>query len=226
MGSVTAEIITNDLSVNELKINQLEKNEVNSVDHIDNTFLSGHHDTTKPILGGYRIHKFAHSDASIYTNINFRFINTTFTPVKILPNSTLKLFVDVPLRNDSSAWGGAYVEILYKINNDNYISLGNSGFDGVMTNGLSSILTYNKSFIITPTSAPTTESYYLNFTMRIRAYDNTTDTTPLYLNGNRDINQTGSGGSAYQNSTHEPLDHFHTTFILYEYNDMRLFNNG
>ena len=169
-------------------------------------------------------HHFINNIVKQYDDQTRNFDNTDFQDGKTWdsitncrPGSTFDITISIPMRNDSTSWGGAYTELLYKIpesavHND-WISMGNSGHDGVMVNGSETILTYNRRFLLAPHSiAPNRTKYSIQFKFRHRSYDGT-----LIINGSHDINTTALGGQDYQNTNYEGLTHFWTTLIVIEY---------
>ena len=91
-------------------------------------------------------------------------------------NTQILLSLHVPCRKDAPSgddlsWGGLYTEVLAKINSGNYVSLGHSGYDGVMGDNTSLILTYHNSFLYDPEQ---TEDYTIQFKFRHKTYDGTT----------------------------------------------------
>jgi hypothetical protein len=97
------------------------------------------------------------------------------------PNSVIKLTYAFPMRNDSTSWGGGYLEPQIKINTGAWQSLGSGGYDGsVMNLGNSAIGTYTNVLYITPGQ---TSTYSLQFRFYFRSYDGT-----VLINQSHDIN--------------------------------------
>jgi hypothetical protein len=83
----------------------------------------------------------------------------------------------LPLRNDSYSWGGAYIEPQVTFDNSNWRSLGSSGYDGsVMHESAADIATYSKTIFINPAL----EGYNGDFSFRFRFYMKTYEGTCLW----------------------------------------------
>lgn len=186
---------------------------------------------TKPIYGLLQIKKDTITDFSNNNWIGDRDFSFTlfFQPITIRPNSIIIVELTIPYRHDASAelkWKGAYTDFLYRIDGGTWISLGNSGHDGPMheSSSISRIMTYSRTFSLQPSSAPTDSIYEIQFAVRSRSYDlHSSGGVALYINNAHDLNRTGSGGDTYQNATLEPLTHFHSNIIVFEYNDLRIY---
>lgn len=216
---IVSEVETDKLSIDLLKIKKIQSNNpTNKIDVINNTYIN-QGTLTEPVKPYYyinNINKQHDSTTRTYTNGNFADGMTWQAITECKPGSSFDVDIAIPMRNDSTSWGGGYTEVLYKIPEStvytDWISMGNSGYDGVMVNGNGAILTYNRRFLLTPTVAPVYTDYSIQFKFRHRSYDNT-----LTINGSHDINRTGSAGDTYQNSSLEALTHFWTTIIVIEY---------
>jgi hypothetical protein len=90
------------------------------------------------------------------------------------------------------SWGGGYTEVQYQIDGGTWVSLGHSGYDGVMTSSAQAILTYNRTILIAPSQ---TNDFNIAIKLRHRSYDST-----LIVNGSHEL----SGAD------------FHTTLIAEE----------
>jgi hypothetical protein len=108
------------------------------------------------------------------------------------------------MRNDSSSWGGGYVEVLYSYNDSpTWQSLGVSGYDGaVMHNGASSIATYSNEFVLDFSAE--TSAANLRFKFRHRSYDGT-----LTINASHDI----SGGAGFPDGLSYAWSHVIATLL-------------
>jgi len=95
--------------------------------------------------------------------------------------SLVRLTYVVPCRNDSTSWGGAYLEPQVSISGGAYQSLGSCGYDGsVMNLGNGAIGTYTNMILINPAQA---SDFSLQFRLYAKSYDGTT-----VINGSHDIN--------------------------------------
>ena len=99
------------------------------------------------------------------------------------PGSLILLTYYVPMRNDSTSWGGGYIEPQVNFNSGSWQSLGSSGYDGgVMRLGQASIASYYQTILIDPALLAT-------FTAQFRFYFRSYDGTVGWNNGiNHDIN--------------------------------------
>ena len=115
-------------------------------------------------------------------------------------NSKIYLRYHVPSRNNTTLWGGLYVEPQVRFNLGTWQSLGSSGYDLMLRRG-PEILTYSNSCLIDPgLSTP--------FSAQFRLYYKGYDDTALINNANRDINSIAgtqnlvSGDNGLQHYTH------------------------
>lgn len=120
-------------------------------------------------------------------------------------NSLIELFYHVPGRNDSTSWGGMYVEPNVSFDNGStYSSLGHTGYDVVMVYNSNTILSYNNTIWINPNQ---TADFTMKFKFRFCSYDGTT-----YINGIRDINDAGTetsgSNSNFLTTDDSHLQHF------------------
>ena len=99
-----------------------------------------------------------------------------------------------PFRNETTSWGGGYIDIQLSINGGAYASLGNSGYDGgVMDMGSATIASMAGTFLLdldTVRAASTIQIKFLH-----RSYDGT-----VIINGSHSI-VTGSLGAFWSNIT-------------------------
>jgi hypothetical protein len=109
-------------------------------------------------------------------------LGPTFTTISgFLPNSLVRLEYHMPCRNDSTSWGGMYIEPQVSFNGGAYQSLGSCGYDGsVMNLNAPSIGSYYNSILINPSLSST---FSAQFRFYFRSYDGTST-----LNGSHDIN--------------------------------------
>ena len=105
--------------------------------------------------------------------------------------SRIKVEWRCPFRNDSTSWGGGYIDIQYAFNEGAYISLGHSGYDGgVMNNGASGIGSMSGNFALLNCPA---ENFTLQMKFMHKSYDGT-----VTINGSHDIS-TGENGIFWTN---------------------------
>lgn len=104
-----------------------------------------------------------------------------------VPSKTIvKVDFAIPMRNDSTGWGGCYTEVFYRINAGTWISLGTSGYDGnVMQNSSASIATYTNNFILDFSANQSAISLQIKFMHK--SYDGAAT-----INGSHDITPTNS----------------------------------
>ena len=110
-----------------------------------------------------------------------------------LTGSKLRIFIEIPLRNDSTSWGGAYVEPQISFNGGTtWASLGSGGYDGsVMHNGSSDISTYNRMLYIDPQLHGISGEYSVAIRFYCRSYDGNTA-----WNGSHDLNSVSGTATA------------------------------
>jgi hypothetical protein len=102
--------------------------------------------------------------------------------------SKIRLTYHVPMRNDSTSWGGGYIEPQIRINGGTWQSLGSSGYDGgVMNNTSPSIGSYGNTLLIDPAQTN-------DFTVQTRFYHRAYDGT-VKVNGSHDVNNVSGTGS-------------------------------
>lgn len=100
--------------------------------------------------------------------------------------SKIKMHIEIPLRNESTSWGGAYIEPQVTFNDSTWYSLGSSGYDGgIMHLNSSDINTYTRMLYIDPALAGITADY----SFRVRIYAKSYDGTTLW-NGSHDLGAT------------------------------------
>jgi len=112
-------------------------------------------------------------------------------PFDVPAKSVVKVDFAIPMRNDSTSWGGGYTRVLYEINaSGTWIDLGSSGFGGVMKLGNSSIDTYSNHFVLDFSSNLTPVSIRIAF--RHKSYDGT-----LNVNWNHGIEDGATSSYAW-----------------------------
>lgn len=119
--------------------------------------------------------------------------------------SLIRLYYYFPARNDSTSWGGIYVEPQVSFdNNTNWYSLGGSGYTAVMELGGQSIGFYNNTILIDPAQ---TEDFTFGVRLYHRSYDGTattiTNNAVNNVSGTADaINTVLADFNYYQHYTH------------------------
>lgn len=102
--------------------------------------------------------------------------------------SDIEFYMYVPTRNDSTDWGGAYIEPNLSFDNGTtYYSLGSSGYDGGVMGKSLLIHNYTKSYWIknSTSNIPSSGTFGVRFKLRFCPY---TDSSTLYINGSHDVN--------------------------------------
>ncbi|MEX0934631.1 MAG: hypothetical protein WDZ42_02405 [Candidatus Saccharimonadales bacterium] len=95
--------------------------------------------------------------------------------------SLIKIAYHVPMRNDSTGWGGGYIEPQISFDGGtSWSSLGSSGYDAVMNNNAPSIGSYFNQILVDPEQS-------LDFSVRVRFYYRSYDGT-VTVNGSHAIN--------------------------------------
>jgi hypothetical protein len=127
-------------------------------------------------------------------------LGPTFASIPgFLPNSLVRLEYHMPCRNDSTSWGGMYIEPQVSFNGGAYQSLGSCGYDGAIMNlNSSDIGSYYNSILINPSINST---FSAQFRFYFRSYDSTST-----LNGSHDINLVS--GTASIMSGENGLQHY------------------
>jgi len=122
-------------------------------------------------------------------------LGPTFASIPCSANSLLLLDYFVPCRNDSTSWGGAYIEPQVSFDGGTtWNSLGGSGYDGgVMKLGNSAISHYYQQILINP---GLTSAFNARFRFYFRSYDGT-----LSVNVSHNINAI-SGTAALDNTNY------------------------
>lgn len=90
----------------------------------------------------------------------------------------LLVHLSIPSRNDSSAWGGGYLDFQYSLNGGAYVSLGSSGFDMNMCNSTIHTIDHDDWHFLLDLDQ--SAAYTLQFKCRHKSYDGT-----LQVNNNR-----------------------------------------
>jgi len=140
--------------------------------------------------GSYYAGKFIYefSTTSIATSSNSFVDMITFTNhTNFTANSILEFYYHVPYRNDSSSWGGAYVEPNISFTNGvSWLSLGTTGYDGgIMTLQANTIHYQNNFIMIYPTQSA---KYNVRIKFRHKNYDGTST-----VNGSNNLNARATG---------------------------------
>lgn len=118
-------------------------------------------------------------------------LGPTFDNIACSGNSLLLVDYYVPMRNESTSWGGGYIEPQVSFDGGtSWNSLGSCGYDGgVMRSGNASISYYYQQLLINP-------GLTSSFTARFRFYFKSYDSTVGWNNGvNHNINANLSGAA-------------------------------
>lgn len=95
--------------------------------------------------------------------------------------SLIKMSYMIPSRNDSTSWGGTYIEPQIRYNSGTWQSLGSCGYDGgTMHSGSSDIASYHNSLLIDPSQSA---DFSVGFRFYFKTYDGTST-----INGSNDLN--------------------------------------
>ena len=126
--------------------------------------------------------------ALVDTNSTGYTFSTTYTLGPTFVNMTgfkagslVRLFYHFPMRNDSTSWGGGYIEPQVSISGGTWQSLGSCGYDAaVMNQGNAAIGTFNNSILLdlSPSS-----DFSVQFRFYFKSYDGS-----LLLNHSHDVN--------------------------------------
>lgn len=121
-------------------------------------------------------------------------LGPTFTTLSgFKANSLLHLYYLVPMRNNSTSWGGAYIEPQIQFNQDGvWNSLGSCGYDGGVMGHENRILSYRNFMLIDPGQTQ-------DFSIQLRFYCKTYDGTGYwnqYSNGSDGGNIELTSGTA------------------------------
>jgi hypothetical protein len=111
-------------------------------------------------------------DSGSYSATTTWVLGPTFATITGLQgNSLLKLTYHVPTRNDSTSWGGGYLEPQVRFNGGTWQSLGSGGYDGgVMHLGYATICSYRQTILIDP---GLTTAFTAQFRIYLKSYDGT-----------------------------------------------------
>lgn len=169
---------------------------------------------TKNILirrEGYDIGKFY----TEYT-LNTYSVGTSFSDLMTWTNITglkagsfVEIYCYIPVRNDSTSWGGFFFEPNVSFNNGStWYGLGNSGYNAVMEYG-QSIHYYDNTYVIDPGF---TSDWSIRLKWRGASYDGTTT-----IRSSNSVNETRSGyNSNYLTTNNANMQHY-PHYILKEY---------
>jgi hypothetical protein len=143
-------------------------------------------------------------DAANYSSTNAWTLGPTFGVINNLQaNSLLKLFYAVPTRNESTSWGGCYIEPQVRFNEGTWQSLGSCGHDGgVMYLGNAFIGTYRQIILIDPGQAAT---FSAQFRLYFRSFDGTVGLNNALGHDLNSVSGTApliSGANGQQHFTH------------------------
>lgn len=159
------------------------------VDSLQNTVGTSAVNVDKLSAGGYYIKQYdVEVNSASYSATTSWGLGITFTGMtNCQPGSKIFMSYLIPARNDSTSWGGLYIEPQISINSGAWQSLGSCGYDGgVMHNGSSDIASYTNCILIDPAQTSV-------FTFAVRFYFKSYDGTTV-INASNDIN--GISGTA------------------------------
>ncbi len=128
-------------------------------------------------------------------------LGATFTTIPdFKAGSLVRISYHFPIRNDSTSWGGCYIEPQISFDEGStWNSLGSSGYDGgVMNSGSTAIGSYSNTLLIDPQQAA-------DFSVTIRFWHRSYDSTAT-INGSHDVNNIS--GTATLMSGVNGLQHF------------------
>lgn len=123
--------------------------------------------------GRYRKNIYTQVDTSNYSATNAAWVLGPSFPIisGFQANSLVKLTYVVPTRNDTTSWGGGYIEPQVNFNSSGWQSLGSCGYDaGCMALGNAYIGTYRQTILIDPGLAV---AFTTQFRFYFKAYDGT-----------------------------------------------------
>jgi hypothetical protein len=146
-------------------------------------------------LDAIYIRKFVtqHDPASRSTGTSWTLAYTFPTITDFQKNSKILFFYSIPLRNNSTSWGGCYLEPQVQFDGGSWQSMGSSGYDAVMYLGCSSIRTYRNKILLEP-------NINSNFSARFRIYYRSYDGTIEWSSDGRDNGEV-SGTAPLLNSS-------------------------
>lgn len=156
------------------------------------------------LTGRYRRQIYSQVDTLNWSATTTWALGPTFAQVSgFQPGSVIRLDYQIPTRNDSTSWGGGYIEPQVRFDDEPWQSLGSCGHDaGVMSLGYACIASYQQTIFIDPArSSP----FAVQFRFYFRAYEST-----IGLNNalGHDINLTSGtatimpGNNGLQHYTH------------------------
>lgn len=152
------------------------------VNTLQNTSGVSSMSTEKITGGGYYMRQVqAQVDINGYSFTTSWSLGPAFTGLTgCLANSLIHIEYHMPCRNDSTSWGGLYIEPQVQLGGTWY-SAGSSGYDGnIMNNASADIGSYFNSILLNPGIATT---YSIGVRFYGKAYDGTS-----YINSSHDIN--------------------------------------
>ena len=174
-----------------------------SVSQITNGTTTINTENIPPDKGYYSRQTITQVDTTSRSSVSTAWtLGPTFSTITDLqPNSLLLLTFYVPTRNDSTSWGGGYIEPQVSFNSGTWQSLGSCGHDaGVMRLRNATIGNFYNTILLDPAQSST-------FTAQFRFYFRSYDGTIGWNNGiNHDINVVS--GTAPIMSGNNGLQHY------------------
>ncbi len=120
-------------------------------------------------------------------------VGKEWAPVSFKGGSRIRIDWRIPMRNDSSSWGGGFTDIEFSYDDGaTWISIGSSGYDGPMAISGDIITSMNGAF--TFTDCPE-EDFIMKIRFKHRSHDGT-----LNVNGEHAI-ESGAYGAFWTNIT-------------------------
>lgn len=152
--------------------------------------------------GRYTRQIYTQVDTNTYNFSTSWALGPSFTDISnFKPYSLIKMTFHSPNRNDSTSWGGLYLEPQIRFNQGTWQSLGSSGYDGnIMHLNSADISSYNQTILIDPGQ---TSTFSVGFRFYCRSYDGTST-----INGSHDLNSV-SGTASIMSGANGNQHYFH-----------------
>lgn len=156
------------------------------------------------LTGRYRRQIYTQVDTLSWSATTTWALGPTFAQVSgFQAGSVIRLDYQIPTRNDSTSWGGGYIEPQVRFNDESWQSLGSCGHDaGVMSLGYSCIASYQQTIFIDPAiNGP----FAVQFRFYFRAYESTIGLNNALGHDINSISGTAalmSGNNGLQHYTH------------------------
>ena len=187
---MTTKIRAGGIANNTISNAMLKDDSVDS-DIIANSIMTNHNTIGSNDPSSYRLGKvYTGHVTSTFTRTSNTLADafTTSAYSGFTGGSDIEFYMYVPTRNDSTDWGGAYIEPNLSFDGGTtYYSLGSSGYDGGVMGKSQLIHNYTKSYWIknSTSNIPSSGTFGVRFKLRFCPYENS---TTLTINGSHDIN--------------------------------------